>query len=299
MVSADDDDGFILVKPKVRQGRARGKSVRHSKPEAPDSTGPNSKEERSAKNPEMEGTKCRNPSKRKKASRQQRLKQRTQPEDTNQVAEQQIEAIVEKKETLRNSEYFRMLTECVIGPIKAFSPVEIVCYGVGSLSIQVSQWQLALILLINEDLHVPDIMAFDPVTADVDVLTYEHLGVSMIPTNEEARRKAARQTLFYMPHCEIFLYENLLSANWTIESLSRIMLIGNNLQRYQESHDVDMFAQRSPHIKRMLAHIVSTKFPSEKMLKLRQNPYAFTDTCLQHFELDGTTDVDLETPDPN
>ncbi|KAJ1888293.1 sensitivity to red-light reduced protein [Coemansia sp. IMI 209127] len=296
MTSAnDDDDGFILVKPKARRGRAKSRSVRHSKPDAPDAAKQCGSDEAAAKSPGTKGTKDGGLCKRSKksSSRQQRLKQRTQP-DTSQIVEQQIEAIAEKKETLRNSEYFGSLAECIIGSIKEFSPVEIVCYGVGSLSIQASQWQLALILLINEDLRVPDIVAFDPVSADTDVLTYEQLGVSMIPVNEEAKRKATKRTLFYMPHCEIFLYENLLSANWTVENLSRIMLIGNSFQRYQDSHDAGVFAQQSPHIKRVLSHVVSTKFPGEKMLKLRQNPYAFTDTCLQRFELDGTADADLE-----
>ncbi|KAJ2394258.1 sensitivity to red-light reduced protein [Coemansia sp. RSA 2559] len=297
MTSAnDDDDGFILVKPRARRGRARSRSVRRPKPDEPGAAAKqNGSEEATAETPGTKGTKDEGLCKRSKksSSRQQRLKQRAQP-DTSQIVEQQIEAIAEKKETLRNSEYFGSLAEGIIGSIKEFSPVEVVCYGVGSLSIQVSQWQLALILLINEDLRVPDIVAFDPVTANTDVLTYEQLGVSMIPVNEEAKRKATKRTLFYMPHCEIFLYENLLSANWTVENLSRIMLIGNSFQRYQDSHDAGVFAQRSPHIKRVLSHVVSTTFPGEKMLKLRQNPYAFTDTCLQHFELGGTTDADLE-----
>ncbi|KAJ2552464.1 hypothetical protein EV175_003299 [Coemansia sp. RSA 1933] len=295
----DDNDGFILVKPKARRGKARSRSMRRSNPETPNPAKTTTEySELPATNAKTaKDTRDGGLGKRKKPSgRQQKLKQKAQL-DTCQIMEQQIEAIAEKTDTLRGSEYFCSLAKDILGSIKDFSPAEIVCYGVGSLSIQVSQWQLALVLLINEDLRIPDIMAFDPVTADADVLTYKRLGVSMISVNEEAKRKAEKRTLFFMPHCEIFLYENLLSANWSVDNLSQIMVIGNSLQRYQDSHDADIFAQKSPHIKRVLPYVVSTMFPSEKLLKLRQNPYAFTDTCLQRFELDGLDAVTLSLDD--
>ncbi|KAJ1994081.1 hypothetical protein GGI25_000882 [Coemansia spiralis] len=172
---------------------------------------------------------------------------------------------------LINSEFFSELGKC-IGVVQEFAPLEVVCYGIGSLATQISQWQLALILLLNEHIGAPKILAFDPVTTESDILTYTQVGISMIPVNEQAKRKAAIQTLFYMPHCGQVLYENVVSANWSLEQLSRIMLIGNSLQRYLDSQGEVEFAKRSPHINCILPLVLCTEFPNEKLLKLRYGP---------------------------
>ena len=41
-------------------------------------------------------------------------------------------------------------------------------------------------------------------------------------------------TLFYMPHCGIAMYNNLLWANWDHSILSKIAIIGNRFSSYNE-----------------------------------------------------------------
>ena len=36
-------------------------------------------------------------------------------------------------------------------------------------------------------------------------------------------------TLFYMPHCDCHLYNNLLKANWSPQQLCKIAILGNLL----------------------------------------------------------------------
>ncbi|KAJ1814030.1 hypothetical protein LPJ75_002943 [Coemansia sp. RSA 2598] len=168
--------------------------------------------------------------------------------------------------------------------IRGFAPEEIVCYGMGSpSSSQVSQWQLALILEINDVFKLP-VLAFDPVTSDCDIEVLSKLGVSAIPENEEAKRRASRKTLFFMPHCEQFLYENVVAANWSKETLGRVMVVGNRFSGYRDAQGGQEFADKSPHLARMIDSVTVIEFPSEKALKLRHCPYAFTDTSIQFIE---------------
>ncbi|KAJ2601321.1 hypothetical protein GGF39_001308 [Coemansia sp. RSA 1721] len=167
--------------------------------------------------------------------------------------------------------------------IQEFAPEEIVCYGIGSPSSKVSQWQLALILELNSGFKL-QIWAFDPVTTDRDLAVLEKLNISVIPENEEAKRTAVRRTLFFMPHCEQFLYENVVAANWSKETLSRTMLIGNRVSGYKDAQGEQIFAEKSPHLNLVVDSLTVVEFPSEKALKLRHCPYAFTDTCIQYVE---------------
>ncbi|KAL3530287.1 hypothetical protein ACH5RR_009609 [Cinchona calisaya] len=50
----------------------------------------------------------------------------------------------------------------------------------------------------------------------------------------QGRRQASRPTLFFMPHCEGGLYDNLLQANWGISMLNQIVLFGNSFEAYEQ-----------------------------------------------------------------
>ncbi|KAJ1673920.1 sensitivity to red-light reduced protein, partial [Spiromyces aspiralis] len=108
----------------------------------------------------------------------------------------------------------------VVDKIDAFGPTSIVCYGIGPVSrYQVPQYQLALVLLLRDRLKtkVESVWIFDPCDTDLDNEVYRYFGLNPIASNENGRRKVNERTLFYMPHCEEFLYDNVWAANWTIE----------------------------------------------------------------------------------
>ncbi len=44
--------------------------------------------------------------------------------------------------------------------------------------------------------------------------------------NDNCLRKVSVATIFFMPHCEIFMYENVLKAN--LKHLQMIYIIGNS-----------------------------------------------------------------------
>ncbi|KAJ2354769.1 hypothetical protein GGF43_003075 [Coemansia sp. RSA 2618] len=191
-----------------------------------------------------------------------------------------INEIISKQRTLKKSKFYESLTPAM-DAIKEFAPEEIVCYGIGSLHSTVPQWQLALALIFNDILHV-SIHSFDPVTTADDIAMLCHFGVSPIAENEEGRRKATKRTLFYMPHCEQFLYENTVSANWSYEHIGQTMIIGNHFSRYQDTQTEQQFTQSSPRIKSVLPHLTVIDMPAESSLGLRHCPYAFSDMCIQY-----------------
>lgn len=43
-----------------------------------------------------------------------------------------------------------------------------------------------------------------------------------------------RPTLFYMPHCEEWMYDNVLAANWGSEQLRRVAILGNSFRNYYD-----------------------------------------------------------------
>jgi hypothetical protein len=42
--------------------------------------------------------------------------------------------------------------------------------------------------------------------------------------------------LFFMPHCPIALYENVLEANWTSLNLNKIIILGNSFNDRTQYH---------------------------------------------------------------
>ncbi|KAJ2760077.1 hypothetical protein IWQ57_006393, partial [Coemansia nantahalensis] len=116
--------------------------------------------------------------------------------DADRAVEQQTRAVAEKKEALLKSAFYAELCAAGLAALREFRPEEIVCYGIGSLATDVSQWQLALLAALGEALGVAT-LAFDPASAPSDEAVLQRFGISTIAENEEAKRRAERRTLFY------------------------------------------------------------------------------------------------------
>lgn len=161
---------------------------------------------------------------------------------------------------LRQSSFFQIDFKSTINDcIKALDGrliKKIVCYGLGSFSNGVelnSRYQLALLLLLHEHLveldHPvePVIEVYDPSFDSVDsetLLSFTNPKFSLIEENESCARSLGgeapcsseslldkpRCTLFYMPHLDKYLYNNLLGINWTNEQLARLVILGNSFR---------------------------------------------------------------------
>ncbi|CAM9416300.1 unnamed protein product [Choristocarpus tenellus] len=89
--------------------------------------------------------------------------------------------------------------------------------------------------------EVPNMLVFDPAMGKGELAVLSRLGCGVIPQNEEGKRccfgrdKAGPcPTLFFMPHCPMRLYSNLLWANWSSEGFSSFLILGNSLAAYGE-----------------------------------------------------------------
>lgn len=112
--------------------------------------------------------------------------------------------------------------------------IQMVVYGIGSIAnSEKSRLQLCLALLLKRNFSwVGRIEVFDPVLSASECRIIESLGCTILAVNEQGRRTAESPTLFFMPHCEALLYDNVLRANWSPVLLNRIVLLGNSFGSY-------------------------------------------------------------------
>jgi len=144
---------------------------------------------------------------------------------------QEIERLEPK---IRATEFYALLEKTLMAFIEIV-PQEMVCYGLGSLEHAPTGsnclHQLVLADLIRKLLSIPSILIFDPILKEVDIVLVEKLGFQLLQVNEAGKRLASKRTLFFMPHCPMRLYSNLLWTNWG-SFLANTIIIGNSFAAY-------------------------------------------------------------------
>lgn len=130
-----------------------------------------------------------------------------------------------------------------------------VIYGIGSIeTYEPPRMQLSLAILMKKKFDwVGEIEVFDPVLSAIESKVLETLGCSVLSINEQGRREAADPVLFFMPHCEATLYNNLLETNWKVDRLTKIALFGNSFESYERYIAIIKDTKFSNRIKHMLA----------------------------------------------
>ena len=129
--------------------------------------------------------------------------------------------------------------------------LKLVCYGLGSIDENIcSRYQLALLLLIIDEfnefsiqmesqqkkLSIDFVEFYDPVFNSNDkFLLTELFKFKITNKNEKCFRNVQASlderkvlNLFYMPHCEKEMYNNLLCSNWTKSCLDSLIIFGNS-----------------------------------------------------------------------
>ncbi|CAI9765025.1 unnamed protein product [Fraxinus pennsylvanica] len=151
---------------------------------------------------------------------------------------------------LENTEFFRSFLHQMQDPdmlakfLKVLGPetkMAMVIYGIGSIeSFEPPRLQLSLAILMKRKFDwIGEIEVFDPIISLTESKVLTSLGCCVLSINEQGRRQALKPTLFFMPHCEAELYENLLQVNWGVDKLNRIVLFGNSFEAYE--HHVSVF----------------------------------------------------------
>lgn len=172
--------------------------------------------------------------------------------------------------------------------------MQMVIYGIGSIeSYEPPRLQLSLAILMKRKFNwIGTIEVFDPIISLAESKVLEALGCSVLSINEFGRRRALRPTLFFMPHCEAELYDNLLQANWTVELLNRMVLFGNSFSVYQ--HYSSMISNST--ITSSRQHILHvSKFVQELEITTISDDYfrAFNGSSWHFFSLDSESQLQL------
>lgn len=215
--------------------------------------------------------------------------------------------LMQKMETsmrrMENSQFYASFLEQIQSPemLDRFHKVlgsdlklQMVIYGIGSIeSYEPPRLQLSLAILMKRKFSwIGDIEVFDPVLSAADSRVLEALGCSVLSVNEEGRRQALKPTLFFMPHCEAELYNNLLQANWRVDLLNRIVLFGNSFETY-EQHIVYC---RNSSIINSARHVIAVRKCSDEFrIKTMSDEYfaAFHDSSWHFFSPDLESELPL------
>ncbi|KAG2671832.1 hypothetical protein I3760_13G012500 [Carya illinoinensis] len=146
---------------------------------------------------------------------------------------------------IESSSFYRALLDQIQTPeiliclhriLGSESKMPMVIYGIGSIeSFEPPRLQLSLAVLMKRKFSwIGDIEVFDPILSATESRVLEALGCSVLSVNEQGHRCALKPTIFFMPHCEAELYDNLLRANWGVELLNRVVLFGNSFETYEQ-----------------------------------------------------------------
>nr|XP_055230820.1 SRR1-like protein isoform X3 [Gorilla gorilla gorilla] len=125
-----------------------------------------------------------------------------------------------------------------------------VCYGIGNFATCIiARNQLTFLLLLLEKCQIPrsHCWVYDPLFSQLEIEVLNTLGVTVLSENEEGKRSIRGEpTIFYMLHCGTALYNNLLWSNWSVDALSKMVIIGNSFKGLEE---------------RLLARILQKNYP--------------------------------------
>uniref|UniRef100_A0A4W2CNJ5 SRR1-like domain-containing protein n=1 Tax=Bos indicus x Bos taurus TaxID=30522 RepID=A0A4W2CNJ5_BOBOX len=169
-----------------------------------------------------------------------------------------------------------------------------VCYGVGKFaSCIIARSQLAFLLLLLERCQIPrsHCCVYDPLFSRLEIAVLNALGVVVLGDNEEGKRSVCGEpTIFYMPHCGTALYNNLLWRNWSVDALSKVVIIGNSFGGLEERLLTRILHKHYPYVAKILTGLEELAFP--------QTPRymdVFNDTSLHWFPVQKLTQLPTDT----
>lgn len=138
--------------------------------------------------------------------------------------------------------------------IRSYEIKKIICLAVGDLCRNdKSRCQISLIFGIKQKIPDVEIYFCDPKTCEncCKFLTENYV---KIIENKDGFYTAEERTLFFVPYGILFLYHNILSANWCKERISNVFIYGNSFSIYSKDktdvgrlyHVEKIFAEETP-----------------------------------------------------
>ena len=136
------------------------------------------------------------------------------------------------------------------------------CIGLGDPCCNLGcRKQASLILSIASDLNIKNLPFFDPCTCENCKAKLKEMGFDILADDKNGCYSASEGTCFYMPHCPLSLYHNLINANLTKNKLKDMMIIGNSFEERTDAAKYEV-----PRVYSLVEEAYNKGFVHEKKL---------------------------------
>lgn len=219
----------------------------------------------------------------------------------------------ELRQTTFYQVYFKSVLDNFLKELGERKIEQLVCFGLGSFQNGIDiapRYQLALLILLYEHLqglYYPFsnvIEVFDPSFEEIDegtLLTFTKPSFKLIKENEYCARriKSSRENtcnLFYMPHLDKYLYNNLLGINWNIENLDKLVILGNSFHEMIDNEPRSECKSDLYYINQLVCNFRSNNNSPQKKEKMRHSnktqdsiealvEFPIDDSSFQHYDI--------------
>ncbi|CAH0399686.1 unnamed protein product [Chilo suppressalis] len=153
-------------------------------------------------------------------------------------------------EDLQHSSYHIEVTKLVSKTLNGLYVKEIVCFGLGQISVcNISRHQLAFLLCLKDFCKPQRVLVHDPIFSKGECEILRHFDLDLIEQNNEGSYIISDEgiTLSYFPHCPKQLTNNFLWSNW-YPSLQNCIIIGNSFNSLIENNPSRLLLETVPYI---------------------------------------------------
>lgn len=229
------------------------------------------------------------------------------------VGEQEIErAVMQMQQSVESMRSSAVAQHAVAMVQQLEMPQEIVCYGIGDIvNSRIARLQLAMALFIASEINLDRaaVSFYDPVLTHGGAEVLKKLGVTVTEENVHCKRRVpdGGHSLFFMPHCDREMYNNVIGANIidaesstadgdakgcplsaeggsssrsSTIAFTNLSILGNSFSAYEERSPYDEALQRCEHLL-----VAASRCAEQPLRDLGEEfgPGVFNDTALHTF----------------
>ncbi|CAG9787925.1 unnamed protein product [Diatraea saccharalis] len=161
---------------------------------------------------------------------------------------------------LQQSPYLKEVIKIVSTAKSGKHIKEIVCFGLGQISVcNISRYQLAFLLCLKDIYKPRSVLVHDPIffKGECDVL--KQFGLEVIEQNNEGSYIISDSgiTLVYLPHCPKQLTNNFLWSNWSF-NIQNCIIIGNSFNSIIENNPSRLLLETVPYIYKLHPYTIES-----------------------------------------
>jgi hypothetical protein len=166
----------------------------------------------------------------------------------------------------------------------------LICLGLGHFSdCAISRYQLALSLLLQQELNVELAEYYDPVFTQEEQNLLQHYNCTVLTKNLEGKYLTNTKgvTIFYLPHCPKQISNNILWKNWSKDSLKRTVFISNSFTNILTTTPLRLLEKTANYIIQIQDFTTEIELPNNfKFTDI------FNDTSIHIFEEDKLSNIE-------